>query len=89
MAQKIQQGDIISLTVEDSPKKARIGFNALSGTPPLGFAELKLADDNETAFNAMVSAASVGVHLSTSIGHQVHVTYDDADNEVDEISIHS
>jgi hypothetical protein len=89
MTQQIQQGDIISLTVEDSPKKARIGFNALSGTDGLGFRELKLADDNETTFNAMVSAASVGVHLSTAFGHQVHVIYDDQDMEVDEISIHS
>jgi hypothetical protein len=87
MASKHQVGDVRSLTVHDQSKKATIQFFAVGGDPPFGLVELKLTDDNETAYNAMVSAAETGLTRGGLIGTQSEVKYDSGDMEVDEITI--
>jgi hypothetical protein len=89
MAEIFGIGDINYLTVHDESKTAVIGFTAIN---PPGFVELKITRDSDDAYDAMVSAAAVGLHLSTTAGHQVHVRYDDSGDEafeLDEITIHS
>ena len=90
MAEIFGIGDINYLTVHDESKTAVIGFTAIN--PPVGFVELKMTRDSDDASDAMVSAAAVGLHLSTTAGHQVGVRYDDSGDgafELDEITIHS
>ena len=86
MVEKNQQGDTINLTIHHEPRTATIGCNALTGDTPLGFVELKLTAKNDTAYNAMVSADSIGIERSANVGHQVRVRYDSGDRELDEIT---
>jgi hypothetical protein len=88
MVEKIQQGDIISLTVHDEAKTATIQFFPRNGTGPLFVVtELKLTNNNESAFSAMESAAALGLSRINVPGNQVQVRYDSPGNELDEITV--
>lgn len=77
-------GELKKLTVYDSSKKAEIEFDPGSGTIKI----LKLTNDSESAFCAMVSLCATGVELGTPGHPNVHITYDPGDNEVDKIELH-
>jgi hypothetical protein len=83
MSQIIQNGDIFSLTVHDEAKRATIVF-VPQFAPPI---ELKLTDDNESAYDGMVEAAALGVARKLVGGNQVTVRYDSGDKELDEITV--
>jgi hypothetical protein len=88
MVEKIQTGDIISLTVHDEPKRSTIQFFPRAGSPQLFVVtELKLTDKNETAYDAMVEAASLGISKGVGLPNNVQVRYDSGDSELDEITI--
>jgi hypothetical protein len=82
MVEKNPQRDIINLIIHDESRTGTIGFNALTGDTQLGFVELKLTAKNDTAYNAMVSAASIGLERSANVDHQVHVRYDSSDRDL-------
>lgn len=85
---EINQRDIVNLIIQDESRGATIGFDALTGDTPLGFIELKLTAKNDTSYNPMFSAASIGLERSANVGHQVHIRYDSGDRELDEITVH-
>jgi hypothetical protein len=88
MAEKNQQGEIQSLKVHDEAKRASIEFLPLAGDGPLGSTiVLKLTNNNETAFNAMVSAAEVGIVRQAEVGFNTAVRYDTGNMELDEITV--
>jgi hypothetical protein len=93
MAEKIQFGEITQIKVNDEAKSATFAFNALGGDSPLGFKTLRLTKDNENAYNAMLTLATLGLQYGSGApgGQHVHVRYDDGGSEameLDEISIH-
>jgi hypothetical protein len=83
MTDIIQNGDIFSLTVHDEAKRATIVFVPQFAAP----IELKVTDDNESAYDGMVEAAALGVARKQIGGNQVTVRYDSGDKELDEITV--
>lgn len=93
MTEKIQYGEITEILVNDESKSARIVFNAVGGDFPLGPKILKPTRDNDDAYNAMLTLATLGLQYGAGVpgGQHVHVRYDDNGSEsmqLDEISIH-
>lgn len=88
MVQKIQHGNVINMTVHDEPKTATIQFFPRNGDAPLFvLTELKLTNDNESAYDAMVESASLGIQRNSLGGDQVSVRYDSGNAELDEITV--
>jgi len=83
MTDIIQNGDIFSLIVHDEAKRATIVFVPQFAAP----IELKVTDDNESAYDRMVEAAALGVARKQIGGNQVTVRYDSGDKELDEITV--
>jgi hypothetical protein len=80
-----ETGEIKKLTVFDSTKRATIDFdpNPSGGT----LKTLKLTDDSDTGFDAMVSLCAMGVAFGTPGTPTVNVTYDSSNNEIDKIEL--
>jgi hypothetical protein len=94
MTEKKQFGEVTQVMVNDEPRSAVISFNATGGDLPLGFKTLKPTNDNDNAYNAMLTIATLGLQYGVGApgGQHVHVRYDDSgseSNELDEISIHT
>ena len=93
MVEKIQFGEITQIVVNDEAKSTSFAFNALGGDAPLGFRTLRLTKDNDNAYNAQLTLASLGLQYGVGApgGQHVHVRYDDSGSEameLHEISIH-
>ena len=75
MAEKIQFGEITQVMVNDEPRSAVISFNATGGDLPLGFKTLKPTNDNDNAYNAMLTIATLGLQYGAGApgGQHVHV----------------
>ena len=83
MSQINQTGEIFSLTVHDAPKKASILFLPNTG----GSVELKLTDDSDSSYDAMVSAATLAIARGLGGVQNASVKYDSGDKELDEITV--
>jgi hypothetical protein len=86
MTQQRTYGKFQSITVFDDSRKGEIIIRA-----PAGKLTLKLSDDHDSAFSGMTAVASAGVEFATGNPEDppnIHVSYDDGDMEIDEMTLH-
>jgi len=87
MAVVTQFGNIRSVKVFDGDKIGEIKIRTIHG-----IIRLKLPDENQSSFLGMVAMASTAIAFGNAETHatepNVHVTYDDGDWVIDDMTFH-
>ena len=87
MVQQIRRGIVRSVKIFDDDKKGVIVLR--TSVDPIVDITLKLSNDHESAFSAMVTVVSDALQFGDAAKPQqapnLHVKYDDNDMEIDEL----
>ena len=90
MAPRSARGNVRSVKIFDDNKKGEIKIGP-SVNPNIDIT-LKLSNDHDSAFCAMVSVVSVAMEFGDAAtpgqAPNLHVKYDDNDMEIDELEFH-
>jgi hypothetical protein len=84
-------GKLHSLRIFDDSRKGEIILRVPPDPSPPTKVTLKLSNDHDSAFDAMAALAAAGIEFgtgATTAVPNVHVSYDDGDMEIDEITLH-
>lgn len=90
MTLKIERGNVRSVKIFDSNKRGEIILR--TNVNPNIDITLKLSNDHDSAFCAMVSVVSFAMEFGDAAtpgqAPNLHVKYDDNDMEIDELEFH-
>lgn len=90
MVIRTARGIVRSVKIFDANRKGEIILR--TGVNPNVDITLKLSNDNDAAFLAMATLASVGIKFGNATfpaqAPNLHVTYNDSNMEIDELEFH-